>query len=240
MNIPTLYAIHYSPWSHRARWALEHHQIPFHYREHTPLLGEFSLRLRARSGGVQGRVTAPMLVLPGEVISDSWDIICYADRVGAGSPLQTQNSEIANWATCLEPAYDAARQRVTRKTLESPSALAEAAAGAVPGWLAGPSRPIAAIGARFIARKYGFDPNDECTQEPLIAGLESIREALDSGPFLYDTFSAADIMAACLITAVQPHTAAPLKPATRAVWTDDALVERFSDLVTWRDQLRAQ
>jgi len=181
-----------------------------------------------------------MLVLTDQVLSDSWDIICYADQVGAGAPLQTEKSEVANWASRLEPAYDAARRRVTRKTLESPPALAEAAAGVVPRWLAGPSRPIAAIGARFIARKYEFNPNEVCTQETLVEGLETIRDALGDGPFLYETFSAADIMAASLITAVQPHAAASVGPATRAVWTDEELVERFADLVTWRDTLRAQ
>ena len=240
MNVPTLYGIHYSPWSQRARWALEHHRIDFQYREHTPLLDEFALRRRGRAGGIQGRISVPMLVLPEEVLSDSWDIICYADRVGTGASLQTDKSEVANWARRLEPAYDAARRRVTRRTLESKSALTEAAAGTVPRWLAGPSRPIAAIGARFIARKYRFDPKGAGNQETLVEGLEAIREALGDGPFIYGTFSAADMMAASLVTAIQPHTSPSLGPATRAVWTDEELVERFSDLVTWRDTLRAQ
>ena len=240
MNVPTLYGIHYSPWSQRARWALEHHRIDFQYREHTPLLGEFALRRHGRAGGIQGRISVPMLVLPEEVLSDSWDIICYADRVGTGASLQTDKSEVANWARRLEPAYDAARRRVTRRTLESRSALTEAAAGTVPRCLAGLSWPAAAIGARFIARKYRFDPKGAGNQETLVEGLEAIREALGDGPFIYGTFSAADMMAASLVTAVQPHASPSLGPATRAVWTDEELVERFSDLVTWRDTVRAQ
>ena len=240
MKVPTLYGMHYSPWSQRARWALEHHHIDYHYREHTPLLGEFALRRRGRAGGIQGRISVPMLVLPEEVLSDSWDIICHADRVGTGASLQTDKSEVSSWASRLEPAYDAARRRVTRRTLESKSALTEAAAGAVPRWLAGPSSPIAAIGARFIGRKYRFDPKSACNQETLVGGLEAIREALGEGPFIYETFSAADIIAASLVTAVQPHAAASLGPATRAVWTDEELLERFSDLVTWRDTVRSK
>ena len=153
MNIPIVYALHYSPWSQRALWALEHHNIDFQYREHTPFLGEFALRRRGRAAGIQGRVTVPMLVLPEKVISDSWDIMCFADRVGTGVSLQTHRGEVADWIRLLEPAYDAARRRVTRKTLESKSALTEAAANTVPSWLAGPSRPIAALGARFFCPK---------------------------------------------------------------------------------------
>ena len=240
MSVPTLYALHYSPWSQRALWALEHHHIDFQYREHMPFLGEFALRHRGRTAGIQGRVTVPMLFLAEKVFSDSWDIICYADQVGTGDSLRTEQSEVAKWAHRLEPAYDAARRRVTRRTLESKPALTEAAAGAVPSWLAGPSRPLAALGARFIARKYQFDPKGADNQQPLIEGLKAIREALGDGPFIYETFTAADIVAASLVTTVKPYIYPTLGPATRAVWTDEELAERFSDLVTWRNKLRAQ
>ena len=239
MNLPIVYALHYSPWSQRALWALEHHQIDFQYRKHTPFLGEYALRRRGRSAGINGRVTVPMLVLPEKVLSDSWDIMCYADQVGTGASLQTEESDVAHWVRRLEPAYDAARRRVTRRTLESKAALTEAAANTVPRWLAGPSRPVAALGARYFARKYEFDLNDTNDQEPLVDGLKAITEALGDGPFIYETLTAADMVAASLITAIKPSPSAPLGPATRAVWTDEELAERFSKLVTWRDTLRA-
>ena len=118
--------------------------------------------------------------------------------------------------------------------------LTEAAASVVPQALAALSRPVAALGARFIARKYQFDPKAGGDQAVLVTALEDIRAALDGGPFITDSFSAADIVAASLLTAVRPHAQASLGPATRAVWTDEALAERFSDLVAWRDTLRAQ
>ena len=40
MNISIPYAMSYSPWSHRAQWALEHHGTAVHYPEHLPLLAE--------------------------------------------------------------------------------------------------------------------------------------------------------------------------------------------------------
>ena len=82
----------------------------------------------------------------------------YADRNGTGSPLQTDKSEVSGWVELFEPAYNAARRRVTRVTLKSKAALSEAARAAVTLALAGLSRPVAALGARFIARKYQLDP----------------------------------------------------------------------------------
>ena len=54
----TLYGVGYSPWTERARWALDHHRIAYRYREHLPMLGEPMLRRRARAAG-QAKPTAP-------------------------------------------------------------------------------------------------------------------------------------------------------------------------------------
>ena len=184
MRTPTLHALHYSPWTHRALWALEHHRVPFIYREHIPFLGEFALQRRGRAAGVRGRVTVPLLFLDNEVLSDSWDIMRYADRVGTGASLRTDEPEVSEWVNRLEPAYDAARRRVTHKTLESHAALTEAASAVVPRGLATLSTPVAALGARFIAKKYRFDPAASLHPERLVAGLEEIRATLAGGPFL--------------------------------------------------------
>ena len=240
MTIPVLYAMHYSPWSHRAKWALEHHKIDFDYREHVPFLGELALRRRTRHAGLKRRPTVPLLIASGEVLADSWDIICYADRIGSGSSLHTERSEVAHWVSRLDPAYETARRRVTQNTLRSKEALKEAAAAVVPQSLAGVSRPVAALGAQFIAKKHQFDHKATLHQDKLITGLEEIREAVGDGPFIYDSFSAADIIAASLITALRPHADLPLGPATRAVWTDEELSDRFSDLILWRDRLWTQ
>ncbi len=40
----TLHGLSCSPWTWRARWALDHHRIDYDYREHTPMLGERRLR----------------------------------------------------------------------------------------------------------------------------------------------------------------------------------------------------
>jgi glutathione S-transferase len=237
MSTPDLYGIHYSPWSLRARWALDHHQIDYRYREHTPLLGEWALRFRGRNRVGGGPVTVPLLVLQNRAIGDSFEIICFADEVGGAEPLRASHPDVALFINGLESAYDAARRRVTRRILGDQDALKEAAAAAVPAWLAGPSRPVAAMGTRFIARKYGFDPDASESLHVLREALDQVRSALGDGPYIDDTFSAKDIAAACLVGAIRPHDSLCLGPAMRAAWTHEEVAERYRDLLDWRDGL---
>src|SRR5689334_2779086 len=77
VTTPTLVSLSYSPFSERARWALDHHRIGYQVVNHVPVLGE--LRLRRLAKGKQGRVTAPVLIANGAALCDSWDIARYAD-----------------------------------------------------------------------------------------------------------------------------------------------------------------
>lgn len=235
-----LYGIHYSPWTARARWALDHHGVDYRYREHSPYLGERALRKRGHKAGLSGRITVPLLLGDGVALGDSWQIMQHADAVGGGVSLGTQDAEIAAWAPDLEPAFAAARRRVTRKTLASKAALTEAARGAVPNWLTGAARPVAKLGARFIAKKYGFDADATEDDAPFCAGLDRIRAQLGDGPCLYDAFSAADIVAACLIAAIRPHASSRLGPASFEAWHAPHLAEEYDDLLQWRDAMFAQ
>lgn len=82
---PRLVVLPISPWSERVRWAFDHHRIPYELIVHVPVVGE--RRLRRLIGAGSSRATAPALLLPGEVLRESWDIVCYADRHGAATPL---------------------------------------------------------------------------------------------------------------------------------------------------------
>ena len=61
----TLIELYPSPWSERARWALEWKRVPYARREYQPLAGEEELR---RATGI---ATVPVLLADGEVIGDS-------------------------------------------------------------------------------------------------------------------------------------------------------------------------
>src|SRR5579871_5769917 len=59
-----LYGMSFTPYSERARWALDHHRVPYEWHEHVPMVGERSLRKRA---GGQGKASVP-LALDGETV----------------------------------------------------------------------------------------------------------------------------------------------------------------------------
>lgn len=233
----TLYAISYSPWSQRARWALDHHRVPYRYREHAPYLGERALVRRARKAGLTGKATVPLLITPDGGYGDSWDIIRYADTHGSGASLRSDDPAIAAWCTGLEATHAAARVRVTRRTLASRAALTEAAATAVPNFMAPLARPVAAIGARHLAKKYGFAAEGAEDHTLLHAALTDIRTRIDGGDHVFDGFTAADIVAACLLNAVRPHPSVGLQPASFETWHVPALATEFSDVLSWRDRI---
>lgn len=244
MSRPRLYAIYYSPWSERARWALDYHDIDYRYREHVPFLGERLLRFRAGSNRSGKKATAPLLVLGDERINDSFDIASYADRVGAREPLIEDRALAAEWRDRIERGLGAARSCVTGRVLRDSDALRESAMAVSPAVFAGLFRPLARHGAGYIARKYRMDLEDEpANRQVMREVLTSIREALDGREHMAgERLSLVDIMATNLVQCVRPvqvpHMNLP--PATFACWRSEELERDFADLVNWRDELYAR
>src|SRR4051812_21189698 len=104
-----LTALPFSPWSEKARWALDHHRIDYQYHEHIPLLGEIRLRILMRKP--RGRVTVPVLHDGDAWITDSFEIARYADRIGRGARLFPDDKlpEITEWNLRSEAALGAGR-----------------------------------------------------------------------------------------------------------------------------------
>src|SRR4051812_46178482 len=87
----------YSPWSERARWALDHHHVPYRAVEHVPMVFEPGLRAVTAALTRSGRrlfekITVPMLIDEGKVYPDSVAIAEHAEQVGSGSPLVPEGS----------------------------------------------------------------------------------------------------------------------------------------------------
>ena len=72
MSQPTLIHLPYSPWSQKARWALDHHGIAYRTQKYLPMLGEPYLRWR--TGRWRRRATVPVLAY------DSARVFCEALR----------------------------------------------------------------------------------------------------------------------------------------------------------------
>jgi glutathione S-transferase len=238
---PRLVYLSISPWSERARWALDHHGIEYELVAHVPVTGE--RRLRRLVGAGAGRVTVPVLLLPGEVIRESWDIARYADRHGSGTPLipAERAAEVRQYDDLADRTMASARALVTARLLANPAALDETLPRDVPRWLRPCLRPLVRHGTRWFARKYTLTLGDPAAPTAALrAALTTLRERLaQSSPHLLGAFSYADIVMAGLLQGVAPvdDQYIRLGPATRAVWSQPALAAEFADLIRWRDAL---
>ena len=121
-----LIALSYSPWSEKARWALDHHRVPYRYEEYVPMLGEPLLRLRLRRP--TGKVSVPVLLDEGRAFTDSFDIARHAERVGSGDPIfpEAVLAEIMRWNERSNAGLAAGRALTVERTGKSPEAKAEA------------------------------------------------------------------------------------------------------------------
>jgi glutathione S-transferase len=236
------YNLVYSPWSEKARWALDHHRIEYRSVSYTPLVDEFPLRLRM--GRFSGRVSVPVLKVEGwRWLDDSWAIAQWADREGQGSILIPEDrfSEIRALNSLSEEGLDAARSIGLRRVLSSDDWLASL----VPKKLRrimGPLAPIVSgLGVRRTLRKYegGHGPKGD-PEGRLRQVLRQIREALkgEHRPLL-DSFTYADVAVAQIFQFVEPRNLGGFRlgRSGREGYRHPVFAEEFSDLVGWRDWL---
>lgn len=242
MSSPVLLGLPYSPWTERARFALDHHRIAHRFREHRPLLGELGLRRLARRAGV-AKATVPVWIDGAEVVFDSCAIAAMADRVGQGPSLDAATPETLALAERLEPGLNAGRALVSAAILADPVAQREAVAPIAPGVLAHLAQPVARVGVRFLTRKYDADPETVAAHlATMRATARDLRAALGGRRHLAgDRLSFADLLAASFLQTVSPvdHPLIPLGPATRRAWRRAELVEELADLLAYRDALYA-
>ena len=239
--IRKLVSLHVSPWSERAKWALDHHGLTYEVVEHFPVLGE--RRLRQLVGPGKPRATVPVLLDGEDVLSESWDIARYADRVGRGTKLipEDQEAAIKRWTGIADEAMQAGRALVLASIVANPGALDEGGPRSVPRWLRPMLRPVARRAMHTFARKYGLRLDAASEQVATFrAGLDELRKGLGSAggaPFLLGSFSYADIVMATLLQGVAPvaDRFIRLGPDTRRAWTQDGLSTEYADLVAWRD-----
>jgi glutathione S-transferase len=242
---PVLYHLTYSPWSEKARWALDHHGIDHVAREHLIMLGEPKLRLAA--GSLTKRASVPLLVVDGERISDSYEIALWAERHGRGAPLVPHGceAEVKAWDERSQAVCASGRARTSIRTLEDDTALLEAAPP-----LLRPLGPVTVLtarsGAKFLAEKYGYALDDvamENARRKMEEHLDALRDALSGRDTILDEgFSLADISMAVSLQFVTPvaNEYISLLPATRQAWTDREIAARYPDLLDWRDRLYAE
>jgi len=236
--MPELISLSYSPWSEKARWALDHHRIAYTETEHQIMLGEARLRLKARRPF--GKVTVPVLIDGDHVYTDSLEIARYAEQNGRGEPLFPDPSAVELWNARSERGLAAGRVLLTERIAKDPRAKEEHLPPLLPDVARPVLRPLADVGIVFMRRKHGFDHTLRARQD-LDDVLGMLREGLGRREHLLDGFSYADITMAMVLQVVKPVEGhMPLKPATERCWNDPELAEKYADLVAWRDRLFAR
>ncbi len=235
----------YSPWSEKARWALDHHKLPYERVTYTPLLGEVGLRLQTRN--FTSRASVPTLIdEDGEVYADSLLIAQHADHIGQGSRLFPRHlmSDIERWSTEGEWGLAAGRGLVLAAVRTDDEAQRELVPSAIPGPLRGVAQPLALLGVAFLSWKYGLDETATPTvlTERLQKMLAALRRQLGNKHYVLGEFSYADIAMAAALHFLSPPSDEwmHLGPGTRRTFTRPELAERYRDLLGWRDKLYAE
>jgi glutathione S-transferase len=235
-----LISLHLSPWSEKARWALDHHRVPYAVEPYMPMLGEPLLRLR--TGRLTGPVTVPILFDGDDALFDSFAIARHAERKGSGAPLFPAEhlAEITRWNDRTNEALTAGRAVVLTRMKTSLGAQQEALPRFIPAALRTALASTSQLILRFMASKYDIARGLEGAEARVTAVFDELRAALDGRAYLLDgDLTYADITAAVMLQMVRPVRDAFIRlgPATRACWTSPELEKRYPDLLEWRDQL---
>ena len=232
-RLPLLIGESFSPWTKKARWALEYCGVVFDYQEYTPTLSEPGLRLRLRQW--RGPVSVPVLFALGTVIRGSWDIAQYAGAQ-AGDNRLGDFSAVSPWNDLSEAALAEGRTRVVRCIRQDAQALQEALPDVIPHPLRRPLRFLARDAVARLDRKYAALVQPGALQRALVATRERLAEV--GGVYLLGDFSYADIAMATVVEVIAPVAGMrALGPATLRCWHDAQLANAFADVVGWRDRL---
>lgn len=233
----------YSPWSMRARWALDHHGVAYKAVEHIPMVFEPLLRLSRvvlRPAVREGKATVPALIDKGRVYNDSFAIAEHAEEVGSGAPLLPREklSEIRGWIADTDRMLHAGRIRVLGRLAADGPALDEAVPPPM-RFLGAAARPIAKSAVEFLGNKYraGERSADAELEARMATVLERMESALASNDYLVGAFTFADVTAATAIEMVCPSDRSPLGPEGRRVWTDRSLAAAFPRALAYRDRI---
>ena len=224
----------FSPWTKKARWALEQCGLAYDYEEYTPTLSEPGLRWRMRQWG--GVVSVPVLFVDRQIFRGSWEIACYANET-AGDGRLGDFQVIAPWNDLSEAALAEGRTNVVRRVLRNDLALEESLPAFVPARLRRHLRFLARDALQRLDRKYAHLAKAEALRQALIRTRESLAQT--GSDYLLGRFSYADIAMAVVLEVIAPiaQTHPPLGPAIQSCWQDPALADEFKDLLDWRDRL---
>jgi glutathione S-transferase len=236
-------AIAFSPWSEKARWALDHHRVEYREVPYTPLFGEYKLRLRMLKPF--GRITVPVLQDGHRWLTDSFEIARYAEQVGSGPPLFPSDrlSEVEEWNRKSEAALAAGRAILMRSWANTPELAAAALPASIPAALEPLLLPLGKRRLDAFMAKYRL-AEGENAEDMLTAELDALEKALSGRRYLIgDAVAYADIAMALTrqqVSPVDPSYIVRLSGLSPAGMNIGELADRYADLIKWRDDLYAR
>lgn len=239
-------ALPYSPWSEKARWALDYAQTDYTERLYQPMLGEPALRIRLKKWS--GPVGVPALFTPDVSLGDSYDIAHWADQNGSGTLFPEKFAkDIQQYNTLSERGLAAGRALSMARLVKDPDAALEVVPPLLRKSLGSIAARLGKTGLERTRRKWGATDDELQSSRRLVTRiLEQLRADLakvdgSNQPgkpktLLGNHFTYADIAMAQLLSFVSPEARAlRLFDATRRAFFDAELADRFADLVEWRD-----
>lgn len=236
-------AIAFSPWSEKARWALDHHGVNYREEDYTPILGEIALRLRLRRP--RAPVTVPVLRAGSRWWTDSFDIARHAESIGGGAPLfpSASLSEIEAWNRRSEIALAAGRAILMRSWVDTPELVRAALPSGIPRILEPLLLPLGRRRLASFMTRYRIPESQGTPDDLLAAELDHLERALAGRDYLVgDAFSYADItMALTLqqVSPVDPRYIVRLDGLPASGMDIEEVAKRYPALLAWRDSLYA-
>lgn len=230
---PALITISFSHYCEKARWALQWAGFAFEERAHCPIFHRLPLR---RAGGGQ---TVPALILDGEIIGDSADIVRFADRAAADPERRLfvdepdLGEEIDRWMAYFDDEIGPETRRIVYGHLGDRGqrgTVARLASFGAPGWERRIFPWVVPVGLPYIQRHYSVsEASVQAAVAKVDAAFDRVEERLELGDFLVgDQFTAADLTCAALLApAVLPEGyGVPLPPLSELPPAYRAWVER--------------
>lgn len=239
----SLYHLGYSPWSERARWALDHHGIDYRKVTYSPMFGAWALRLR--TGRFRGKLTVPLLKTPGKCYFDSLSIAQYAETHGSGQPLFAGRTDaIMHWNDQSEKALGLGRALLTLRVAQDTEAMRDYLPKWLPTFLHGNLGIVfAKMGIAFFRRKYKFEESQpKQWQQDFANVLIAMSKQLEGRAYLVDDFSYADITMAAALQFLEPVDSPTIRlpKRSRKCWGTPDLAKQFPNLIAWRNELYAK
>lgn len=238
-----LVLIPFSPWSEKARFALDYCNVKYTRKSYTIMLDDWWVRILLKRPF--GAFTLPFLIQPdGKVVEDSYALSRSIPEVAAQLFPVAQLDDILRVNQLCDQLLDTGRALASQAVLTDREAMFENIPPFIPVKLRPYLLSIVKIAISSLDKQFGvLAKSPEQLLQKMRSDLVQLREIIHAKKgregTLLEQLSFADIAAAAALHFVSPvqHAKVRIAPHTRKTMTQPSLASEFQDLLTWRDAL---